>query len=106
MSREKLVNVELGPGRYVKMYESDAAKLRPAPEDKMRRPAEDKLITSDAFKGEQEPAADFTTIDGIGPATAEELREAGYRTFDDLRVADVDELPSRAQGPVRRWRNA
>jgi len=96
MRREKLVNVELGPGRFVKMYESDAAKLRPAPEDKMQRPAENKAATDD----------DFTEIDGIGPATAEDLRSRGYRTFDDLRGADLDDLPWRARATIEEWRNA
>ncbi|EMA48002.1 helix-hairpin-helix domain-containing protein [Halococcus saccharolyticus] len=35
---------------------------------------------------------DFTALKGIGPATADRLHESGYRTFDDLRDASVDEL--------------
>ncbi|MFO7743385.1 MAG: helix-hairpin-helix domain-containing protein [Anaerolineae bacterium] len=92
MAREKLVRVEIEPGRFVKMYPKDVAKMRQAPEDKMRVPSENKA------------ADDFTEINRIGPATAEELREQGYRTFDDLREADLDDLPSRAQGPVEEWR--
>ncbi|WP_079977623.1 50S ribosomal protein L32e [Halococcus sediminicola] len=35
---------------------------------------------------------DLTAIDGVGEETAEELRDAGFETVDDLREADQDEL--------------
>lgn len=35
---------------------------------------------------------DLTTLPGIGPAIAEELRAAGFETADDVRSASVEEL--------------
>lgn len=35
---------------------------------------------------------DLTSIDGVGKAIAEQLREAGYATVDDVQEATVDEL--------------
>ncbi|WP_135806201.1 helix-hairpin-helix domain-containing protein [Halorussus marinus] len=35
---------------------------------------------------------DLTSIDGVGSAIADELRDAGYTTADDVREATVDEL--------------
>jgi len=35
---------------------------------------------------------DLTTLDGIGPAIAEQLRESGFETVDDVLDADVEEL--------------
>lgn len=35
---------------------------------------------------------ELTNLDGIGPATAETLREAGFETVEGVKVATVDEL--------------
>ena len=35
---------------------------------------------------------DLTSIDGVGPAIADQLREAGFETVDDVQGADVGEL--------------
>lgn len=35
---------------------------------------------------------DLTEIDGVGPAIAEALEEAGFETVDDVKTATVDEL--------------
>jgi hypothetical protein len=35
---------------------------------------------------------DLTSIDGVGPAIADELQAAGYTSVDDVHNADVDEL--------------
>ena len=35
---------------------------------------------------------DLTSIDGVGPAIAEQLRDAGFETAGDVHGADVDEL--------------
>ncbi len=35
---------------------------------------------------------DLTTLDGIGPAIAEQLRESGFETAEDVLDADVEEL--------------
>ena len=35
---------------------------------------------------------ELTTIDGVGPALAEQLQAAGFETAEDVRDADVDSL--------------
>jgi len=35
---------------------------------------------------------DLTSIDGVGPAIADELKDAGYTTVDDVQSASVDDL--------------
>lgn len=35
---------------------------------------------------------DFTDIDGIGAATAKRLREAGFRTFDDVKLLSLEDF--------------
>jgi len=42
--------------------------------------------------GDATEGTDFTDLDGVGPATADELRAAGYDSFADLREASVDDL--------------
>jgi predicted flap endonuclease-1-like 5' DNA nuclease len=42
--------------------------------------------------GDATEATDFTDLDGVGPATADELHAAGYDSFADLREASVDDL--------------
>lgn len=53
---------------------------------------------SDAIHGNRAEDAnetvDFTAVDGIGNATAENLRNAGYSTKGDVRSADRDDLLS------------
>lgn len=38
------------------------------------------------------PDDDLTTIDGVGPAIANELHDAGYHTTTDIQTADTDTL--------------
>lgn len=38
------------------------------------------------------PDGKLTDIDGVGPATADDLREAGYEDLDGLRGASKEEL--------------
>ena len=38
------------------------------------------------------PGSDLESLDGIGPKTAEALREAGYKTLEDLRNAKPEAL--------------
>ena len=40
----------------------------------------------------EHPADDLAAIDGVGEEKADDLREAGYGTIDDLRDADQDDL--------------
>src|SRR3954452_14740530 len=48
-----------------------------------------------------EPSADFTRIDGIGATTAALLQEQGYRTFQQLAEARVEQIVA---GSAGRWR--
>lgn len=124
MGKGPLVKVELQPGRFVKMYRDDAIaaglldapepkKRRQKPADKMRAPAQDKsksnVVVTDQPAGARAivttVADDFTQIPGIGAATAEELRQRGFYTFEDLRNADLAELPWRARHAVEEWRD-
>lgn len=38
------------------------------------------------------PETDLTELDGVGPSTADNLREAGLETVDDVGTADLDVL--------------
>lgn len=120
MGKGPLVKVELQPGRFVKMYRDDAIaaglldapeKKRKKPADKMQKQAQDKsgvVVTQDRARpapGVTTAADDFTQIPGIGAATAEELYERGFDTFEELRNADLAELPWRAQLAIGQWRD-
>jgi predicted flap endonuclease-1-like 5' DNA nuclease len=105
--RGPLVRVELEPGRYVKMHREDARRAGLLPSkaqtpagNKMRVPARDKAVSASANK-----SADFTTIAGVGTATAADLQEHGIQTLDQLRTADVGFLSSRAQSAIEEWRS-
>lgn len=122
MKKGPLVRVELQPGRFVKMYEADAiaaghiappedegpsTKSRPKPEDKQVKPQTDKGSQEDAGP-EQETKAldDFTTIDGVGPATARALAANGMTTFDELREAgELDFLSASVNASIEEWRD-
>lgn len=114
--RGPLVRVELQPGRFVKMYQEDAIaagyiKEKPAAENKMRLPAEDKRKAELPAEVELEqgpPApADFTTISGVGPATARLLTTRGITTFEQLRQAGtLDYVSVQAMQAIERWRQS
>ncbi len=111
-----LVRVQVG-GRWVKMYEADAVaqglvmaagepKARPAQEDKARPATNDKggetAVAPVAASAEAE-VDDFTTIDGVGRATARRLVAQGIVTFAQLRQADLGFLSSLQQQVIRDW---
>lgn len=113
LKKGRLIRVEISPGRIVKMYEADAAargyvvpqveKALPPAQNKMRLPEEDK--NAEAGKS-QEPADDFTTIDGVGPATARALVVNGITTFAQLRAAGkLSFLTASANAAIEEWRN-
>lgn len=77
---------------------SEATEPEPAGGDAASEPAE---TTGGAAA---EPSVE--EIDGIGPAYAERLREAGVETVDDLRNADVTELAEEtglSEKRIDRW---
>ena len=94
-----LVKVQIGPRRWVKMYEADAiakgylpAKARPQAENKMRQPAADK------GPAVVEPVRDdFRVISGVGKSTVEALHERGIYTFDQLMESELDFLPGKVR---------
>ena len=130
MSKGKLIRVELSPGRIVKMYEADAVaqglipapeakaqppatRQRPKPGDKQRLPQEDKdkapePVEEPAQPEEQDdgrPQDDFTTIPGVGPATARALAASGITTFAQLRTAgELDYLTATVNAAIEEWR--
>ena len=73
---------------------------------KRRKPAEDKMRKPEADKphpGRDRSAQkvdDFTAIVGIGAVTAERLQERGIVTFEQLRTADVSDLPGRVRRAI------
>jgi predicted flap endonuclease-1-like 5' DNA nuclease len=119
-----LVRVELSPGRFVKMHREDAIaaghiapqggeknmpaaenKMRPAAEDKFHEPAGDKAPPTPQ-RGEEEEA-DFTSIPGVGPATARALKARGIVTFAALRVAgQLDFISPQARGAIEQWKKS
>jgi DNA repair protein RadA len=42
--------------------------------------------------GEPKDAEALETLDGVGPKTAQTLREAGYQTVSSLRLASLEDL--------------
>lgn len=117
-----LIKVEVSPGRYVKMYRADAearglvspaqssaataTKAQPPTENKMLPPSGNKTAAADAPPPQAPPAADdFTTILGIGRASARALVANGITTFAQLRQAtQLDFLSVTARQAVEQWR--
>jgi predicted flap endonuclease-1-like 5' DNA nuclease len=108
----KLVRVQRGRGMFVKMYEADAiaqglipGKAKPQAENKMRVPGENKTLSA-APAAELPKPDDFTTIPGIGPASARALVAHGITTFEQLREAvSISYLTSKARDSIEAWRN-
>lgn len=114
MKKGPLVKVEIRPGQYVKMYESDAIakgliKARSQPQNKMRAPAANKASASPESVEEKTPEAppadDFTAIDGVGPATARALVAHGITTFEQLKGAgELSYLAAKVNEAIAAWR--
>ena len=114
MNKGKLVNIQISPGRFVKMYEADAIargllKAKPQAPNKMRVPGQNKTAPEEKLEmpvEEKPPADDFTTIPGVGPATARALVTHGVTSFDQLRSAGkLDYLSSKTMQAIEAWRN-
>lgn len=113
MNKGKLININLGKGRFVKMYETDAIaqgllKARPQAANKMQKPPANKdTVEASPIKepDEKPPADDFTTITGIGPATARALVSHGITTFEQLKAAEeLPYLSAKARAGIDAWR--
>jgi len=121
----KLIRVDLGRGRAVKMYEKDAAKLlgkapknklaaapknklAPAPKNKLAPAPKNKLaadVPPDDLDGL--PVDNLTEIDGIGPASAKKLNKNGILTFAQLKAAgSLPYLSETVNEKIERWRGA
>jgi hypothetical protein len=93
MDRGPLVDVQIGNGQYVKMYEADAIAqgflaTKSKNGKKMRRPKQNKSgVENSTPEQPVGPADDFTTILGIGKGTARALAANGITTFEQLRQA-------------------
>lgn len=118
MKKGPLIKVEIAPGRYVKMYRADAeaqglvapapaaTKAQPPTGNKMLPPAGNKKADAGTDPATDPPAADdFTTIQGIGPASARALVARGITTFAQLRQASqLDFLSVQARQAIETWR--
>lgn len=114
MNKGKLINIDLGKGRFVKMYEADAIargllKAKPQAPNKMRVPGQNKATPEEkpeAPPEEKPPADDFSTIAGIGKATAKALAVHGIITFEQLRSAGtLVYLGDKMNKVIESWRN-
>lgn len=98
-------------------------KASPPSKDKMRKPAGDKAASESGSPEEKaeksetpernevsdrviaDPQDDFTTIDGVGPATARALAANDINTFDELRAAgELEYLTGPINEAIERWR--
>ena len=118
-----LVKVEISPGHVVKMYKEDAiAEGYLPPEIKAIPPAENKMMPRSENKAAGEQGSgrageikqaetktgpdDFTTIPGVGRATARALQARGVTTFEQLRQAGaLDYVSEAAMKAIEAWRN-
>lgn len=117
-----LVKVEISPGHVVKMYKEDAiAEGYLPPEIKAMPPAENKMMPRSENKAAGERGSggageikqetktgpdDFTTIPGVGRATARALQARGVTTFEQLRQAGaLDYVSESAMKAIEAWRN-
>ena len=106
----QLIRVVKRNGQIVKMYEADAIaqgliKGKPQAENKMRTPSENKA-EPEAPAEEPPKPDDFSTIPGIGKATARALVAHGVTTFEQLHQAGkLSYLTSKAAEAIEAWRS-
>lgn len=115
MKKGKLVRVEISPGRFVKIYESDLQKMKTPQSNKILKtetanksesnPDADVVGSVPVF--EEQPSDDLGSIAGIGPATVRALAAHGIETFEQLRSAgELVFLSSRVNEAIEIWRNS
>jgi len=113
MKKGPLVKVQIGRGQFVKMYEADAiakgllpSKAKPPADNKMRLPTENKSTPQETEAESTPPADDFTTIPGVGPATARALVANGITTFEQLRQAGaLGYVTPKTMQAIEAWRS-
>jgi len=115
MKKGPLVKVKIRGSQFVKMYEADAiakgllpSKAKPQADNKMRLPTDmQNKSTPPEPEVESAPLADdFTTIPGVGPATARALVANGITTFEQLRQAGVlTYVTPRTMQAIEKWRS-
>jgi predicted flap endonuclease-1-like 5' DNA nuclease len=115
MKKGPLVKIPIGRGQFVKMYEADAiakgllpSKAKPQADNKMRLPTvmQNKSTPPEPEEGSEPPTDDFTTIPGVGPATARALVANGITTFEQLRQAGaLAYITSRTMQAIEAWRS-
>lgn len=98
--RGPLLRVRHPDGHITHMYEADAieagllpakAKMKTTPANKMAPAPDDKAPAPAPAPVEAVPD-DFTTISGVGRASARSLAAQGITTFSQLRTADLGRL--------------
>jgi len=72
----------------------------------VRKPAEVQVPKAEAERANPPQADDLTAIRGVGAATAERLRDAGYATFLALAKATAEQVAERAGVPMHVARKA
>ena len=113
MRKGKLIRVKLRSGQFVKMYEADAIaqgylapKAKPQAQNKMRTPLQNKSAPEEIETESAPPADDFTTIPGVGPATARALVTHGITSFEQLRQAGtLGYISPKTMKAIEDWRN-
>jgi len=114
MKKGPLVKIPIGRGQFVKMYEADAIaqgkmprKAKPPADNKMRlfTATQNKSAHQEPEVESAPPADDFTTIQGVGPATARALVANGITNFEQLRQAGaLTYLTPRTMQAIEKWR--
>lgn len=92
-----LLRVRHADGHYTKMYEADAIAAGLIPGNKQARAPENKMIATPSenkavAEPDEAPADDFTTIPGVGKASARSLVAQGITSFAQLKSAELGEL--------------
>jgi predicted flap endonuclease-1-like 5' DNA nuclease len=115
MKKGPLVKIKIGRGQFVKMYEADAiakgllpSKAKPLTQNKMLDPTatQNKSAPTEPEAESTPPVDDFTTIQGVGPATARALVANGITSFEQLRQAGaLAYVTPRTMQAIEAWRN-
>ena len=109
--RGSFVRVQIGPNRFVKMYEGDAIKKgyeytkeKPKSRNKQLLPQETKSTQDVILQGEPD---DFSEISGVGKSTRDELYKMGISTFDQLlNTEDLSGINALGMKAILEWKES